>query len=508
MSTKRVPALIIKQWLPEWKDVFFDVNIRRRKPEPYFYQFSMPVSTLRRLSEVYRRRALKPRAEDTSIQRKHTVERSDEIREFVKGGFPWSTLSKRQRASDDFKDLRMPGWLPTAIVINILAPSERRDGSDILDEDVITIDQESDQLAYLTLPAGLDKDDWDPPVKPFEIIDGQHRLLAFEHEDEHILNYELPVVAFYNLDIAWQAYLFYVINIKPKRINQSLAFDLYPLLRTANWLEKMLGSVYREARAQELTEILWAHEDSPWKSRISMLGERKEGRVTQSAFIRSLITALMVQPRGARPGGLFGPGPNTIRKVYLEWTRTQQGAFLVYIWQVIHEAVKEVDAKWARSLRDLEVQQELDLDSHSKLDIAFVSKYSLFNTDQGIRPVLQVVNDLLYNSLEELQLTEWRTEGYPVEEIDLEAVSCELEIIPHYPFAVLIRDIAAELAHFDWRTSAMPDLNEEERRDQLAYRGASGYRELRRRLLKLLMKSQNSRISEGASNIHQTIFES
>ena len=50
--------------------------------------------------------------------------------------------------------------------------------------------------------------------------------------------YELPVIAFQGLDVTWQAYLFYTINIKPKRINASLAYDLYPLLRVQDWLEK------------------------------------------------------------------------------------------------------------------------------------------------------------------------------------------------------------------------------------------------------------------------------
>ena len=78
---------------------------------------------------------------------------------------------------------------------------------------------------------------WTPKANaPFEIIDGQHRLWAFDDADT-LDSFELPVVAFVGLDISWQAYLFWTINIKPKRINPSLAFDLYPLLRSEDWLE-------------------------------------------------------------------------------------------------------------------------------------------------------------------------------------------------------------------------------------------------------------------------------
>ncbi len=80
-------------------------------------------------------------------------------------------------------------------------------------------------------------------------------------------------MAFYGLDVSWQAYLFWTINIKPKRINPSLAFDLYPLLRAEDWLDKAEGHyVYRESRSQELTEALWSNPDSPWYDRINMLG--------------------------------------------------------------------------------------------------------------------------------------------------------------------------------------------------------------------------------------------
>ena len=70
---------------------------------------------------------------------------------------------------------------------------------------------------------------------------GQHRLLSFDDDINRYPGYEIPVVAFVGLDRSWQAYLFYTINIKPKRINTSLAFDLYPLLRTEQCLSVLRG---------------------------------------------------------------------------------------------------------------------------------------------------------------------------------------------------------------------------------------------------------------------------
>ena len=132
----------------------------------------------------------------------------------------------------------------------------------VADGDYIRIEDGHGPFATLSLPHDSEDPSWSPKeLPPIEVIDGQHRLWAVDHtanfEDD---DYELPVVAFSGLDLTWQAYLFYTINIRPVRINTSLAFDLYPLLRTEKWLEHERGPrVYRETRAQEVVEALYAH---------------------------------------------------------------------------------------------------------------------------------------------------------------------------------------------------------------------------------------------------------
>ena len=170
------------------------------------------------------------------------------------------------------------------------------------------------------------------------MIDGQHRLWAFPSDD---LNgyFELPVVAFVGLDLSWQAYLFYTINIRPKKINASLAFDLYPLLRTEAWLTKFEGHViYRETRAQELVDLLWSYPESPWYHRINMLGERRNKglTVTQASWVRSLLASFVKNWEGRRIsiGGLFGSTVGEHNTV-LPWSRSEQAAFLILIGEFI-----------------------------------------------------------------------------------------------------------------------------------------------------------------------------
>ncbi|MEJ7778563.1 MAG: hypothetical protein WKF68_03145 [Daejeonella sp.] len=113
-------AIKVKQWLNEWNSVPF--GPMRKKPQPHFYVFSINANMLKKLSKVYPRKADENRNLLVGVQRKHDPERSKKIRQYVFGGFPWSDLSDSKRNSTEFSDLKMPGWLPTAIIANIIAP--------------------------------------------------------------------------------------------------------------------------------------------------------------------------------------------------------------------------------------------------------------------------------------------------------------------------------------------------------------------------------------------------
>jgi DGQHR domain-containing protein len=320
-------------------------------------------------------------------------------------------LSEARRRSAEFNDLRKPGWLPTAIVVNILEKTAERENKKVSKSDLIRVCAAGERYS-LILPYEKWSEDWRPTdVPPLEIIDGQHRLWAFEKTADP--RFELPVVAFYGLDVSWQAYLFWTINIKPKRINASLAFDLYPLLRAEDWLDRGEGhSVYRETRSQELTEVLWSHPDSPWYDRINMLGERQNPWVTQSAWIRSLMATFIRrwEARRSSMGGLFGSRIQGGVEV-LDWSRAQQAAFLLYSWRQLHSAIQESSASWARSLRN---RANKDHTPASLGDPAFYGAYSLVKTDQGVRGYLHVVNDLCFIMASNLQLRTYSRQRLPM----------------------------------------------------------------------------------------------
>lgn len=497
---RAIPAIKVNQWLKGWDRIKFSLDAHRRKPEPYFYIFSLPAAELRSLCGISRRQAsdLTPRAADLGIQREHDPERSAEIFRFVEYGYPWSTLSEAKRKTAEFNSLRKPGWLPTAIVINILKEDDQRRKRNVDENDIVTL-QKDNECCSVVLPYSQWSKSWSPSaIPPLEVIDGQHRLWAFESESDS--NFELPVVAFHGLDISWQAYLFWTINIKPKRINASLAFDLYPLLRSEDWLDRAEGHpIYRETRSQELTEALWSHPASPWYDRINMLGERQNRWVSQSAWIRTLMATFVRRWSSSRSaaGGLFG-GRIVEGEEVLGWNRAQQAAFLIFSWQQLKDAIQNTDASWALQLRSERPQNGGDGE-----DIAFYSPHSLIVTDQGVRGFLHVLNDICFVLAPRLNLRSWRVDGQGSAS-DADAVALALKTLAKHELVESIQSIASGLATFDWRTSSARDLSDDQRSRKLVFRGSSGYKELRRQLLEHL-KTRNDDVGKTAARLRTAV---
>ena len=492
---REIPAIKVRQWLPEWDLVKFDDKGTRRHPPACFYVFSMPANELRALSGIQRRTA---DVGDTGIQRRRDPRRTSGIQNYIRHGFPHADFSPQNRSKPEHADSKMPGWLPTSIVVNILSPEfpDQRKGRSVAEGDHVRIEDGEGLTARVLLPKGFDSPPWQPQaLPPIEIIDGQHRLGAFD-DPEEFGGYDLPVVAFYGLDVTWQAYLFYTINIRPVRINASLAFDLYPLLRTEQWLELDQAQgprVYRETRAQEIVRSLYAHPDSPWLNHINMLGEPGRTMVRQAAWIRSLL-ATYIRPNAGRQmliGGLFGAASSS-NDQNLDWHGAQQAAFIIHLGKILRDRIRETPLAWSDAIR-----QNDQSDQQGELDPAFYGRHSLLNTDQGIRGFLSVTNDIAVVNLDRFRLREWNAQEFGSPD-DTNAISSAVESLSSHTEAHLLDELMADLATFDWRTSSAAGLNDIERTIKRAFRGSGGYREIRRRLL-LHLANRGSSIAEPAN---------
>lgn len=513
-NAKKIPLLKVNQWLKSWELSNWAPDL----PEPphEFYIASVPLRLLRGLAGVSRRTIENRKASEkhAGYQRAHQLSRSKNIARYIQYGYPLS--NENTLDPTEHRQLVHPGWLPTSILVNIIQPGQtrRRAGKDTTLQESQALKITNDGLFHaLEIPDTIEssrKENLQSNLEPIEIIDGQHRLFAVDElgKDVYDENYEVPVVFFNGLTESWQAYLFWVINVEPKKINTSLAFDLYPELRSQSWLESGEGvRVYQEHRAQELTEVLWRHNRSPWKDRIELHGARKEGHVSNAAFIRSL-TASFVRRWGKenRIGGLFGSiGGNGIEKV-LPWKRSQQAAFLIACWTHLHLVIKKSTAPWVVALRDERTRTESLLEqSEFEKNAAFSGGNTLISTDQGCRVMFIVFNAMSQLAYEELELERWESDEVSDKPSDVD-VSIALDQFNDLPKPnKYLKDICETLVNngMDWRTSGAKSLSPQESQMQAAYRGSSGYSLLQRECFKYLVSSEVRLISEKA---HQAMY--
>jgi len=132
--------------------------------------------------------------------------------------------------------------------------------------------RKTDGSFVLTIPSDL-------PLA--SIIDGQHRLEGFKYSEKpDRLNMGLPCAVYINLPREYQARIFATININQKRVDKSLAYQLFGYdlseSNTDKWPPDMLG-VY-------LARVLEGKEGSPFKGHIKLAlleeddGPAPEGR--------------------------------------------------------------------------------------------------------------------------------------------------------------------------------------------------------------------------------------
>jgi DGQHR domain-containing protein len=513
MNGQKIPLLKVKQWLNSWEQSIWSPDEGLPKPPQNFYIASMPLKLLRNLAGVSRRQIeeRKKVEKGAGYQRAHQASRSRSIARYIQFGYPLSNQTGLE--PNEHSKLIHPGWLPMSILVNIIKPGEtrRRSGKEVaLESDEAVTISESNGFSFLEIPSSLDSTaagSKKSALEPIEIIDGQHRLFAVDEltGEELDENYEVPVVFFDGLTESWQAYLFWVINVEPKKINTSLAFDLYPELRSQSWLESGEGiKVYQEHRAQELTEVLWRHPKSPWKSRIELHGNRIDGHVSNAAFIRSLMVSFVRRwGNEHKVGGLFGSIDKQGKEKVLPWKRSQQAAFLITCWTMVHEAVKNSKSPWVLDLQNCEKPENLDLLQEKNeflKNTAFSGPNTLLATDQGCRAILLVFNAMSQIAYSEIGLEEWEIDAISDTPND-EDVSLALDELSRLkPINSYLYEIAKALTDtgMDWRTSSAPSLSREESKVQSAYRGSSGYTLLQQECYKHLIKSKDPLVAESA----------
>jgi len=453
MAKKNIPCIKVRQWVDSWNEIQFEAPLKTR-PQEDFYIFSISAKLLSKLSTVDARETAWRAAggSDFGSQRILEESRAKKIWNYIKYGYPSSDLTETQRGEARYDTLRNPGWLPTSIVVNI---KPNTPGITLIDDgDFLELFTEVDQIDQGNLP--------------IEIIDWQHRLAAFNYSDTPDM--DLPVVAFFDLSKSWQAYLFWTINIKPKKINPSLAFDLYPLLRNMDWLNEGDDlKTFRQTRAQEIVETLFLNPASPWKNKINMLWWPWMSHPTQAWWMRALERSYL-----GPKNGVFSNWQESHEM--FQWNRETQKLFLIYLWKSFHTAVAK---DWSE-------------------DDTFYTKNKLIATEQGIVAFMSVTNSIFKMnkaiSFWNISLNDWDLSDLSEEQIK--------RFWDDTDGGKMVHELTSILSKFNWWI-ADTFTAEEDKNIRLAFRGSSGYVLFRKYLLRHIRDTatETPALSRAASDI-------
>lgn len=167
---------------------------------------------------------------------------------------------------------------PTSIVVSI-------------DDRCATLVQE-EGCATLEIAEYLDEENPDMSIRlgnAASIIDGQHRLKAFEG-DGRPATFDVSVSFFIGVDDATEATVFSTVNLAQTKVNKSLVYDLFSLEKTRS----------PERTCHEVAVAMDKLPESPFFERIKRLGTTTEGRIdetlSQATFVRGLLPFITNDP--------------------------------------------------------------------------------------------------------------------------------------------------------------------------------------------------------------------
>lgn len=253
----------------------FEINyFKVTQPIGDFYIASMNADLLVKITDFDVRRVLQEERDVErylGIQRPLNPTRVKEIREYV-----------------TTKD----ACFPSGIIISIPAKC-------------VEIDEEKNLMKISNF---IDTEEEDEKVvfrKIARVLDGQHRLAGLNGYDGE---FEVNVSIFVDTDISDQAIIFSTVNLAQTKVNRSLAYDLFDVMKKRS----------PQKTCHNIAVLLDREKDSPLFKMIKRLGVATPGRhkqaetLSQATFIEPLLKLISAEPMLDRDAYLRNKKPQKI----------------------------------------------------------------------------------------------------------------------------------------------------------------------------------------------------
>ncbi len=202
-------------------------------------------------------------------------------------------------------------------------------------------DEDGKQKLVLQPYQDPESPDLEIPFKAIaSIIDGQHRLKAFEGTDH---NWMLSVNIFVGIDEGTQAMIFSKVNLAQTKVNKSLVYDLFTLDRHRS----------PEKTAHEIVVNLNTMPESPFREMIKRLGSATDGvfgeTLSQATVVKALLPYITKDPLidrdlGRRVGFWPDRGADDLQKrIFYPFFRANEDYKILAVMINYYSAISE---KW------------------------------------------------------------------------------------------------------------------------------------------------------------------
>ncbi|PTQ88581.1 DGQHR domain-containing protein [Agitococcus lubricus] len=184
--------------------------------------------------------------------------------------------------------------------------------------------------------------------KVVTIIDGQHRLSGFSHSERKTM--PLLCSVFIDLPAPYHAYIFATININQKKVDKSLAYELYGFKLEdepkAKWSPEKLA-VYIARRMNAHHSFL----KGKIKLGASIDGEKAEGIVSLATIVDGILKLITTNPKSDRDellnykntkgrNGLSNGSKNTpLRQLYLDGQDAKIESIIFQYFEAIYQVL-------------------------------------------------------------------------------------------------------------------------------------------------------------------------
>jgi DGQHR domain-containing protein len=302
---------------------------------------------------------------DKNFQRPYDPKRVEEIRSYILG---------KDKLYKKGKDIYAKGFIPNAIVVNL--PSNYK------------VEKEGDKT-FILFPDAKDIPKYKETI---EIIDGQHRLLAFDDECKKQLGteqFEMCFVGLIDLSDSEKKEIFMVLNERQKTVDKNI------LLRHKKLLNLLLDE--EETRYDVITRLN-SEVDSPFYGKVIMAGEKKKYGLKAVQVDGVLDTSKALEKLIDSKGQISEKSYKVFKNYFLAWqanfpaawfkanntlTKMAGFRFMACLFPFVHDILKSDKDFTVKAFSKIIAKIKSD-DFNDEFDIKKAGKFQHFQEQRGI----------------------------------------------------------------------------------------------------------------------------